>query len=182
MSDDIGIKKQEELVLTNANEVLTYVSNIDPFDSQGVIGFKKDGTGKHFKIVNTKYQNYVKIRNNEPDIHFRYLELLIDPSSEMLLKLFLELYPTFKDKSQLYTNYTFIVAKYLHDMYFKKFIKKEKIVCQKDEWSILRNVHNWFWSDRANRKVTFNVMYKMSMNSQNIRSFFRIYKKLFLNK
>ena len=40
----------------------------------------------------------------------------------MLLKLFLELYPTFKDKSQLYTNYTFIVAKYLHDMYFKKFI------------------------------------------------------------
>ena len=34
----------------------------------------------------------------------------------------------------------------------------------------------------ANRKVTFNVMYKMSMNSQNIRSFFRIYKKLFLNK
>ena len=67
-------------------------------------------------------------------------------------------------------------------MYFKKFIKKEKIGCQKDEWSILRNVHNWFWSDRANRKVTFNVMYKMSMNSQNIRSFFRIYKKLFLNK
>jgi hypothetical protein len=180
MSDDIGIKKQEELVLTSENEVFSYVSNIDPFDCQGVIGFKKDGSGKHFKIVNTKYQNYTKVRNNEPDVNFRYLELLVDPSSEMLLKLFLELYPAFKDKHQLYTNYTFIVAKYLHDMYFKKFIKKEKIVCQKDEWSILKNVHNWFWSDRANRKVTFNVMYKMSMNSQNMRSFFRIYKRLHL--
>jgi hypothetical protein len=180
MSVDIGVKKQQELSFLTMDEVIQHVKSVHPFLYQGVIGFKKDGSGKHFKVVNTKYQNYSKIRNNEPDLNYRYLELLMNPSSEMLLKLFLEVYPSFVDKKDMYKNFTFKVAKYLHNLYFKKFIKKEKMVCLKEEWSILKNVHDWFWSDRENRKVTFDVMYNMSMNNQNIRSFFRIYKRFFL--
>ena len=58
------------------------------------------------------------------------------------------------------------------------FIKKEKIVCQKEEWSILRNVHEWFWAERTTRKVTFDVMYKMMLQDVNLRSYHRILKKM----
>jgi hypothetical protein len=70
------------------------------------------------------------------------------------------------------------LAKYLQNMYFKKFVKKEKIVFQKDEWFILSNVHRWFWEDKTNRKVTFDVMYQMVMTDTNLRSFYRVMKKL----
>ena len=70
------------------------------------------------------------------------------------------------------------LAKYLQNMYFKKFVKKEKIVFQKDEWFILSNVHRWFWEDKTNRKVTFDIMYQMVMTDTNLRSFYRVMKKL----
>jgi hypothetical protein len=63
-------------------------------------------------------------------------------------------------------------------MYFKKFVKKEKLVFNKDEWNILKNVHSWYWQDREHRKVTFDVMYKMMMEEINFRSLYQLFKRL----
>jgi len=172
----IGLPQQDPMEFPNRYEVYHYVKNVNPFESQGVIAFHKE-TGKQFKILNSNYQNYVRIRNNEPDVQFRFLELWRDQTSP-LFKSFLEMYPQFVNKISMYTNYSFKIAKHLHNLYFKKFVQKEKIVCQKEEWSILSNVHQWFWEERTSRKVTFDVMHKMCLNDLNLRTFQQILKKL----
>ena len=178
MSLDINVPKQSELLFQTMEEVTDYVTNSDPFKSQGVIAFKKDGSGSHFKILNSKYQMYVKVRNNEPDTSFRFLQLWRDQTdSSEEYQLFLELYPQYKKRDQLYLMNTLKLAKYLQNMYFKKFVKKEKMIFQKDEWHILQNVHRWYWVEKDTRKVTFDVMHKLALSDMNIRSFHRLLKK-----
>jgi len=177
MSIDIGIPRQQEMTFESMNDVSNYVFNCDPLKVQGLIAFSKDGKGKQLKIVNTKYQYYSRIRDNEPDLNFRFLQLWRDKTS-LLYQKFMELYPQFDNKTELYTNYSFKIAKYLHNMYFKKFVKKEKVICQKEEWSILQNVHTWFWAERTTRKVTFDVMYKMVLSDENLRAFYRIMRRI----
>jgi hypothetical protein len=58
-----------------------------------------------------------------------------------------------------------------------KFVKKEKLIFQKDEWHILQNVHRWYWAEKDTRKVTFDIMHKMALSDMNIRSFHRLLKK-----
>ena len=175
ITTSIGVPKQQELSFASVEDVRGFVETCDPFQTQGVIAFKKDGSGKHFKIIRSMYQNYVRVRNNEPDAGFRFLELLRDQASP-LFHTFLSLYPQYTNKILATVNCTYKIAKHLHNLYFKKFVKKEKVVCQKDEWSILSNVHRWFWEERTTRKVTFEVMHKMALADTNIRAFYRIMK------
>jgi hypothetical protein len=172
----IGLPQQEKIENVSLQNLQEYVMMCDPFQTQGVIGFDPQ-TGKQVKIVNSTYQNYVRIRNNEPDVQFRFLELWRDQTSP-LFRSFLDLYPQFSSKIALYTNYSYKIAKYLHNLYYKKFVQKEKIVCQKDEWSILSNVHQWFWEERTSRKVTFDVMHKMVLRDLNLHAYYRILKKV----
>ena len=174
LKDDIQFPKQTELFFTDKSHLERYVSECDPFVTQGVIAFKKDGSGQ-FKMINSKYQHYLRIRNNEPDLKFRYLQLWRNQDS--LYHTFLELYPEFENKKESYQNYSLKIAKYLHNLYFKKFIQKNKIVCQKNEWMILQNVHAWFWSDRTNRKVTFDVMYQKMLEDKNLKQLHFILKR-----
>lgn len=175
MTHTIGLPKQQELSFSSVEDIRGYVTTCDPFKTQGVIAFNKDGSGKHIKIISSMYQNYVRIRNNEPDVGFRFLELWRDQSSP-LFHTFLAMYPQYVNRIMTVTNYSYKIAKHLHNLYFKKFVKKEKMVCQKDEWSILSNVHQWFWAERTSRKVTFDVMYKMVLMDTNLRAFHRIMK------
>lgn len=175
MTHTIGLPKQQELSFSSVEDIRGYVTTCDPFKTQGVIAFNKDGSGKHIKIISSMYQNYVRIRNNEPDVGFRFLELWRDQSSP-LFHTFLAMYPQYVNRIMTVTNYSYKIAKHLHNLYFKKFVKKEKMVCQKDEWSILSNVHQWFWEERTSRKVTFEVMYKMALMDTNLRAFHRIMK------
>lgn len=175
MELDIGIKKQEKLNFSSLDEVYNYVKNCDPFEKQGVILFQNDYSGKNFKIVNSEYQNYVRVRNNEPDLNFRFLQLLRDQTSG-IFQSFLKMYPKYNSKVNYFVSLGYKLAKYLQNMYFKKFIKKEKLVFIKDEWAILKNVHKWYWEDRNNRKVTFDSMHKLVLSDKNIRYFYKIMK------
>jgi hypothetical protein len=175
LTDDIKVPKQKELFFSDKKELEDYVSNCDPFISQGVIVFRKDGSGRQFKIMNSMYQNYLRVRNNEPDLKFRYLQLWRNQDS--LYNTFIKIYPEFESKKDSYHNYSLKIAKYLHNLYFKKFVNKIKIVCQKNEWAILQNVHAWFWADRTSRKVTFDVMYQKMLDDKNLRNFHYILKR-----
>lgn len=177
MNIDIGISRQQELTFENVNDMKTYVTDCNPLETQGLIAFSKDGNGKQFKIVNSKYQSYARIRANEPDLPFRFLQLWRDQTSP-LYKQFLELYPQYTEKADVVLNASFKIAKYLHNLYFKKFVKKEKVVCPKEYWVILQYVHAWFWAERTTRKVTFDVMYKMCLSDENLRSFYKIFKNI----
>ena len=173
----IGVTKQTELTFATNDDIQKYVAQCDPLVTQGLIAFSKDGNGRHLKLVNSTYQLYSNVRGNEPDLTFRFIRLLRDRDASML-NLFVSLYPQYKDKESYYATLSFKVAKYLHTLYFSKFVKKEKIECQQDDWSILRNVHEWFWADRVNRRVTFDIMHKMMSSDANIRSYYHVFKRL----
>ena len=174
---NVGIPKQNQMTFTSVNEIRDYVKSCDPLKTQGLILFNNDNSGKNIKIVNSCYQHYNRIRNNEPNLTFRFIQLWKDRQLPIFTT-FLELYPEFKEKVSLLDFHSVKMAKYLQNMYFKKFVKKEKLVFQKDEWNILKNVHAWYWADRQNRKVTFDVMYKMMLEDSNIRSFYQLFKKV----
>jgi hypothetical protein len=173
----IDVPKQQEMAFTSIKEICEFVKTCDPLKTQGIILFSNNGSGKNIKIVTSRYQNYNRIRNNEPNLTFRFIQLWKDRQLPIFTT-FLELYPEFQEKISVIESFSINIATYLQNMYFKKFVKKEKLVFQKDEWNILKNVHAWYWTERQTRKVTFDVMYKMMLEDSNIRSFYQLFKRL----
>lgn len=167
----IGIPKQTPLLFENMDQIKQYVALSDPFKIQGVFGFSRDGN--QIKIVSQKYKKFMNIRNNEPNLSLRYLQLWKNNDQENL-SIFFEIYPEYKNMHIKYNTLSFKIAKHLHNLYFKKFVKKEKIICKKEEWNIIRGVHEWFWAERTTRKVTFNVMLSMMLQDVNLRSLNKI--------
>jgi hypothetical protein len=172
-----GVQRQRELHFNSVDEIQKYVRECNPLETQGVILFRNDGSGKNLKIVTSRYQNYSRVRNNEPDLTFRFFQLWKNRHLPIFTT-FLELYPECQSKIVLFDSFSVKIATYLQNMYFKKFVKKEKLVFNKDEWNILKNVHSWYWQDREHRKVTFDVMYKMMMEEINFRSLYQLFKRL----
>ena len=74
------------------DEIFEYAENkTDPFMYQGISGYcESNGECKIVKILNTKYKELIKIRGNNHNLKFRYLELRCDP--ERKEKLYM-LYP-----------------------------------------------------------------------------------------
>jgi hypothetical protein len=150
---DIGVKKPVSLTFSSKEELIQYVKDTDPFISQGIIGFKKDGT--HFKIVNTKYQLYSNVRGNESSILFRYLQVRTNPSYVAMLN---ELYPEKAEMFLKYENAIFQIAKFIHFSYMERFVNKKRVVVPKEEYVIIRECHGWHIQDRVNNKVSLNVV------------------------
>jgi len=171
----IGLPKQERLCFQSLTQLQSYVYDCNPELQQGVILFDT-ASGTPTKIVNVNYQNKARVRNNEPDLSFRYLELWRDMTSP-LYQTFVELYPEFGNKSQKYVNLSFKIAKHLHNLYFAKFVKKDKKIMKTEEWMIVKYVHEWYWAERQTRKVTLDVMHKMMLSDCVLRSYYKIIKQ-----
>ena len=157
------------------DKLRSYVSECNPSIQQGIILFDHV-SGTPTKIVNIHYQNKARVRNNEPNLTFRYLELWRDMTSP-LYQTFIELYPEFGDKSQKFVNISFKIAKHLHNLYFAKFVKKDKKLLKTEEWIIVKYVHEWYWAERQTRKVTFDVMHRMMLSDAVIRAYYIILKE-----
>lgn len=171
----IGLPKQDRLSFQTMAQLQSYVYDCNPVFQQGVIFFDME-SGTPTKIVNVNYQNKARVRNNEPDLSFRYLELWRDMTSP-LYQTFVELYPEFGNKSQKYVNVSFKIAKHLHNLYFSKFVKKDKKIMKTEEWLIVKYVHEWYWAERQTRKVTLDVMHKMMLSDCVLRSYYKIIKQ-----
>lgn len=133
-------------------ELTEHVKNVDPFEYQGVICFKKN-SDKHFKVLNSKYQAYAQVRGNESNLLLRYLNLRDNPHMN---KLFQELYP---EHTSTFSNYEFIInliSKDIHTAYMSRFIGKKHVVVSHEAYQIVKECHGWHISDRVKNKVTYN--------------------------
>jgi hypothetical protein len=68
----------------------------NPFEKQGVILFKDNE--RPFKILNSKYQEYLDVRGNQMSVPFRYIQVR-GTSMERTLK---ELYPEYSNRFSEY--------------------------------------------------------------------------------
>ncbi len=83
VDSNIGIRKQAKI---DVHDVLDYVKNVDPRMFQGLL--LRNGTHE-IKITSAKYKKFVALRNNQPSLVQRYLEIRTDCT---VYKDFMELY------------------------------------------------------------------------------------------
>ena len=124
------------------DEIFEYAENkTDPFMYQGISGYcESNGECKIVKILNTKYKELIKIRGNNHNLKFRYLELRCDPErKEKLYMLYPKLVQIFEDYEKLIQK----ISKRISKTYTERFIDKKYITLPKEEFLILRKCHLW---------------------------------------
>jgi hypothetical protein len=152
------IAHPEELTssLTSLDDVNRYVESVDITQTQGVVVHTKTNVAP-IKIVSTEYKKFADIRGNVPSIAFRYVQLLNDVKRRMLM----HMYPWMTGKLEAYENAINRVARFLESAYVSKYIKKQDIFVEPDEYRILKCVHEKFKESRRTRtyfKVNSDVI------------------------
>lgn len=173
--DNIGIKKPNRCNVTNAHDLRKYVENINIYQNQGVIIFNNDGTQD--KVYNDIYDDLMNVRGNEQSIRFRYLQLRNDYDKRNKL---CELYPSYEDDFNRYETMITTCARYIYNAYVTRFIRKNFKRVQKDEFSVIRKVHNWHLQDRRSNQVSYEKVIE-TLNTFTPVFLNRIVKKLIRN-
>lgn len=149
-----SITKPYRLNFSDINELKHYVQHVDFHQQQGVILFYKDEkteTFRHFKLMNSNYQEYASVRGNDHNLLVRYLQIRSVPS---YCKMLFEIYP--ERVNEFYTYETIIqqIAKRIHHAYIQRFVNKQYVVVSPLEYQIVKECHGWHIADREHNKVT----------------------------
>jgi hypothetical protein len=154
---NVGLPHPEEVEFKDIDTLLTTVYNMNCFSSQGVIGVPLDGQSVWqpdtslglIKILIPKYYRLYKVRGNQPNLMYRYLQVRNDKNSVSNLKY---LYPDkvnefFKIETILYD-----ISKKIYNSYINRYIHKKYTVIPNHEFKIMEACHKWYLQDRkANR-------------------------------
>lgn len=137
------------LPIENLESAYDIIENLNPFEFQGLIFFHKD-THDQFKIVNPKYAELYKLRDNNPNLRFRYLELRNDPEKKKQLY---SLYPRSADIFDEYENILYKIARMIYHYYVSRYIKNKYITLPREEYLIMKKCHDWYLLDRQNNRI-----------------------------
>lgn len=152
MTENIHIPRPTKLTFLNIDQLLDYIENkVDPGKTQGILCFGPNNT--QIKILHAKYAEMYRVRGNVPSINFRYLEVRMD---ENLRNKLYELYPEYADTFDEMENKLYTVAKTIHESYRSRFIKKNVVVVEPEEYRVMKACHEWHVADRATNFVTLN--------------------------
>lgn len=131
------------------DDVLAMVDNVNHFEYQGLIFFHKERPDQ-FKIVNPRYHELYQLRDNNPNLRFRYLELRNDPDKVRQLY---ALYPRSADIFDEYENTLYKIARMIYHYYVSRYIKNKYITLPREEYLIMKKCHDWYLSDRQNNRI-----------------------------
>lgn len=120
---------------------------------QGVVVFGPDN--KQYKIYNPSYARRLAIRNNEPSIKFRYLQVRLNKEDTLLIK---EMYPEFIKDFEEYEALVQQAAKSIHNSYVKRYIKGEFVSVPQEEFAVMRDAHDWHKKNMRYNRVTYDVI------------------------
>lgn len=149
MTDNIFIPYPKKHNFKNIEELYNYVANINPVFLQGVIVFAPDN--KQYKILNKEYQDFFRARGNEPSIKFRYLQVRMNKKQSNMLYY---LYPDSAKIFDQYENILFEIAKSIYRSYVNRFIKKRYVSVPREEFTVIRDCHNWYLENREEHKIS----------------------------
>lgn len=169
--------------INNVNDIFKYVEeSIDPFQFQGIMGYNKSNN-KLVKIPNSKYKDLIRVRGNNHNIKFRYLEIRRD--KVMVEKLYM-LYPKMVCIFEDYEKTLAKIAKKIYHVYVERYIHSRYITLPRDEYIILQKCYNWYLENKEVRISPREIMdfinlenplylykmiqrYKASGSSENMR-------------
>jgi len=124
--------------------VQDYVDNIDPFEMQGVILYSPDYR-QQYRILNSRYQTYMKVRNNIPCLKFCYAVCRNDPEMK---RLYAELYPECSDLSNWVEERLKVIIEELWRDYKLRYIRKRYLRVSSERHGILQTIQKRYLETR----------------------------------
>ncbi len=136
--DYISLPKRVEKNFTTIEEIFDFVeNNIDAFKYQGIIGYTSNNH-ESLKIINSRYKDLIRIRGNNHNLRFRYLE--IRKEADKVEKFFM-LYPKLVHIFEDYERTINFIVKKITKTYIDRYIQNKYITLPKEEFIILRKCH-----------------------------------------
>ena len=176
MDENIYIPYPNKYTFDNFSDIYNYVDSIDYCKLQGLIIFTENN--KQFKILNKDYKELYGARGNEASINFRYLQSRMVKRTVDMLKY---LYPNKTSEFEDYENILYDRAKYIHESYKQRYIRKQHVIVPKEEYIIMSNAHEWHQKDRDNNKISLDKIIEI-LNDQNPTILNRIIRRIKLEK
>lgn len=151
------IKMPTEYYFKDMNELVNFINNVNYKKTQGVLIYRSDGT--LFKILNNKYHEFYNIRDNQPSLKYRYLQLR---KNTELVSILIKLYPYKEARFEYYENNLRLLAQKIFEAYRDRFIYKKFITLKKPQYSIIMTAHNLYKT--TGNKITNQVIYNIIDN------------------
>lgn len=161
-------------VPTTINEL---ADSVDIQEYQGIILFHKT-KNVQVKIYSQEYDKLYKIRGNNPNIRFRYLELRKDP---VQCKEFIRLYPVHEDLFLEYENILYQLAKLIRYYYIQRYIKNKYVTLPKEEYILMKKCHDWYLLNRNDNKINVAKVLEI-LNQEDALSMYKMIRRYQINQ
>jgi len=169
-----GVPLAKTLSFENVSDVVDFVSECDPFHSQGLIFFSKDMM-QSFRITNTEYMKYSAVRNNiaSLDLCYAYNRLKEEKA------LFEKLYPRAIARGEAFEEKLFAIARQLHTTYIARHVHKRQFRVSRQRHAVLTAIHSFFLTTAKpqGRGVYFDDVVRV-LNAQNPLDLYHLVKGL----
>jgi hypothetical protein len=141
---------------SSVSQLTSFVESVKPENIQGVICFLPNNT--QVKVLNSSYQDYFKVRNNEPSVKFRYLQVRND--TEMRHKI-CDLYPNHIDDFEKYESHINSICKNIYTSYVNRFIEGKFVTVPTEEYEVMQICHTWHKQDRQYNRISMDKIYEV---------------------
>jgi hypothetical protein len=146
---NLPIKSVERHYPQSREEFMEIENSLDYTKVQGLVVFTNDVV---FKVMCEKYLNMRKIRDNCPNMIFRYAQLRqIDP--EMCSTL-VSMFPTYSMDFSQFENTLYKAAYYISVQYINRYVKNKYASVTPLQYKITKKLREWYVSDPVNNRVT----------------------------
>lgn len=154
-----------------------FVDNVSIENYQGIILFNKD-KNLQVKVYSLEYSRLCKLRGNNPNIRFRYLEVRQDSSKK---DEFVKLYPLYEDLFLEYENILYQLAKLIRYYYIQRYIKNKYVTLPKEEYVLMKKCHDWYLEDRATHKINVARVLEL-LNNEDTLSVYKMIRRYQINQ
>lgn len=152
-----GLSRPDELKFENVDQLLLYVTTLDPSKSQGIMIYVNEGTSDFYniKITNKNYKELSDIRNNCSSLNFRYVQVRNDHE---LKEKFIKLYPEHADN---FINYEMVLCKIVESIYrgyVMRYINHEFVMLPQEQWFVCKDLHDLFIADPVKNRISLKLV------------------------
>lgn len=133
--------------------------NFDTFNSIGFLVIEDEENPTPVKYVDNKYNSFLEVRGNEPELRSRYIQLKNTPECYTLTNLYTE--QKYQKVFIEVENEIKMLTLRLHKLYIDRYVHKNIVKLPKEEFVTLRRCHEWHCKDRKHNLVTFKKISEM---------------------
>lgn len=151
--------------------------DVDITKHQGVILFHKT-QNRQVKVVSPEYAELSRVRNNNPNLRFRYLEIRLDPIMKQKM---IDLYPIYQDMFLEYENIIYQIAKLVRYYYIQRYIKNKYVTLPKEEYVLMKKCHDWYLLNREENRINVAKVMEI-MNEEDVLSLYKMIRRFQINQ